>query len=79
MGGAGAELNLFLAQPGFQHRQQSSTNGLARRHESNAVKEETVPEKQGSDYIPILVYPPSCPLLELPTYHQWILSQDSPL
>jgi hypothetical protein len=49
MGDAGAELNLFLAQPGFQHQQQSSTNGLARQDERNATNDEKVTEKQESD------------------------------
>jgi hypothetical protein len=76
---AGAELNLFLVQPGFQHRQHSRTNGLARQHQLNATKEEKMPNRKGSGNTPIRVYPSSCPLLELATYHPSILSQDSPL
>jgi hypothetical protein len=37
---AETELDLVFAQPGFQHRQQSSTNGLARQGKQNATKEE---------------------------------------
>jgi hypothetical protein len=37
----GAEQGLGIAQPGFQHRQQSSTNGLARQPEPNATTGET--------------------------------------
>jgi len=29
----GAERDLVFAPPGFQHRQESSTNGLARQHQ----------------------------------------------
>jgi hypothetical protein len=43
--GAGAELDLVFAQPGFQHRQHSSTNGLDRQHKQNATKEEKMPQK----------------------------------
>jgi hypothetical protein len=39
--GAGAELGLVIAQPGFQHRQQSSTNALARQGKHNATKAES--------------------------------------
>jgi hypothetical protein len=46
--GAGAELNLVLAQPGFQHQQQSSTNGLARQDKQNATTGEKISEKQES-------------------------------
>jgi hypothetical protein len=49
MSGAGAERGMVFAQPGFQHRQQSSTNGLVRQHGHNATKEETMTEQKGSD------------------------------
>jgi hypothetical protein len=49
MGDVRAELDVVIAQPGLQHRQQSSTNGLARQHEPNATKQETMPEQQESD------------------------------
>ena len=49
MSGGGAKLDVVLVQPGFQHRQQSSTDGLARQHEHNATKEETITEQKGSD------------------------------
>jgi NAD(P)-dependent dehydrogenase (short-subunit alcohol dehydrogenase family) len=52
MCGAGAELNVVFAQPGFQHHQHSSTNGLDRQHEPNATKEEKMTEKQESDITP---------------------------
>jgi hypothetical protein len=42
--GVGAEQGLVFAQPGFQHRQQSSTNGLARQDCQNATKEQTLTE-----------------------------------
>jgi hypothetical protein len=43
----------MFAQPGCQHRQHSSTNGLVRQHEQNATKDEKMTEKQESD-----IYPP---------------------
>jgi hypothetical protein len=48
MCGAGAERDVVSAQPGFQHRQQSSTNGLVRQGKQNATKEEKMTEKQES-------------------------------
>jgi hypothetical protein len=48
MGDAGAELGVVFAQPGFQHRHQSSTNGLARQHQQSATTEENMTEKQES-------------------------------
>jgi hypothetical protein len=48
MYGGGAELGLVFAQPGFQHRQQSRTNGLARQGKQNATTEENIKRKQGS-------------------------------
>jgi hypothetical protein len=48
MGDTGAERGVVFAPPGFQHRQQSSTNGLARQDWQNATTEETMPEKQES-------------------------------
>jgi hypothetical protein len=52
---AGAERDVVFAQPGFQHRQQSSTNGLTRQHIQNATKQENMPEKRESDISPKLV------------------------
>jgi hypothetical protein len=49
MSGGGAELDASFAQPGFQHRPQSSTNGLARQDNQNATKEEDMTENQESD------------------------------
>jgi hypothetical protein len=46
---AGAERDVVFAQPGFQHHQQSSTNGLARQDTHNAIKEQNMTEKQESD------------------------------
>jgi EmrB/QacA subfamily drug resistance transporter len=48
MSDAGAERDGIFAPPGFQHRQQSSTNGLSRQDTHNATKEQTMPEKQES-------------------------------
>jgi hypothetical protein len=48
MSGAGAELDVVLVQPGCQHRQQSSTNGLARQDKQNAIQGKTMTEKQES-------------------------------
>jgi hypothetical protein len=45
----GAELDVVFAQPEFQHRQQSSTNGLTRQDTRNAMKEQNMTEKQESD------------------------------
>jgi hypothetical protein len=42
MGGAGAELEVVNAQPGCQHRQHPSTNGLVRQHEHNATVGEKI-------------------------------------
>jgi hypothetical protein len=53
MCGSGAELDEVLAQPGFQHRQQSSTNGLACQDKQHATKEEKMPEKRESDIYPL--------------------------
>jgi hypothetical protein len=50
MCGAGAELDVVFAQPGFQQYQQSSTNGLARQHQHNATKQENLPEKHESGF-----------------------------
>jgi hypothetical protein len=50
MSGAGAELGLVIAQPGFHHQQQSSTNGLACQHQQNATKEGEMTEKQESSF-----------------------------
>jgi hypothetical protein len=52
MSGAGAELGVVFAPPGFQHRKQSSTNGLLRQDTQNATKEETMPEKQKLVFTP---------------------------
>jgi hypothetical protein len=38
MSDAGAELGLVFAQPGFQHRKQSSTNGLTRQGQEMATE-----------------------------------------
>jgi hypothetical protein len=35
--GGGAERDVEFAPPGFQHRQQSSTNGLARQQKQHAT------------------------------------------
>jgi hypothetical protein len=48
----GAELDAGFAQPGFQHRQQSSTNGLVCQDKQNATKEEKMHEKGESDIDP---------------------------
>jgi hypothetical protein len=48
MCGAGAERDVVSAQPGFQHRPHSSTNGLVRQGKQNATKEEKMTEKQES-------------------------------
>ena len=55
MTGAGAELDVVFAQPGFQHRQHSSTNGLAGQHEPNATKGQKMTEKQ--EEITLQVFP----------------------
>ena len=55
MYGVGAELGLVFAQPGFQHRQHSSTNGLTRQHEQNATKEEKMTRAGISLYPSVVV------------------------
>ena len=47
MGGAGAELDVVFAQPGCQHRQHSSTNGLARQAYTKRHKRRETDRKAG--------------------------------
>jgi hypothetical protein len=56
---AGAELDVVFAQPGCQHHQHSSTNGLARQDTQNATKDEKMTEKRESDIDPSILKRPT--------------------